>query len=270
LQYVVAPFVPPLNFSGGGSPAQGFPAALTMVGNNVSFQGPTDANSPFTINGNDQCVANSAVSAIGYTNPGDLQSIVQGTAANPSSYPGVGKTTPSVVNVTGLPQNLQTPSGLDALVQTIAQGADMVINPPPGQLVEETSLPKSTASNPVTVVVKGDFDLGSGANDFGLLVVTGTFSYDADASWHGIILVIGNGTVIANQIGNSTGQFTGAMLVAQTRDSAGNLLPDPNLGPASFNVKGGGLGILYNTCWINAAGSRPLTYQVLSYRQLSQ
>jgi hypothetical protein len=139
--------------------------------------------------------------------------------------------------------------------------------------MEETGLPPGMLSGtPETVVVNGNFDLGSGRSGSGLLVVTGIFSYDTDTFWKGVILVIGQGTVISNHLGTTNGKFEGAVLVAKTRDSSGNLLP--NLGPASFasDLDGGGLGVYYSSCWINAVAGpqRPMKYQVLSYHQLSQ
>jgi hypothetical protein len=271
LQYVVAPVSTTSNFPLSNSAPQGFPSALTLVGNGVQFTGPTGPNSAqFQVNGNDQCSATSAVSSIGYTNSGDssLQNILNGIGSNKNSYPGAGKATPSVVNVTSLPPNLQTPSGLDALVQTITQNADAVLTGPS----DETKLPAGmSAGNPVTVVVNGDFDLGSHSTGFGVLVVTGTFSFDTDSSWKGVILVIGQGAVVSNNIGNTNGEIDGAMLIAQTRDASGKLLPDPNLGSASFVVNGtqGGLGIYYSSCWIKAAQA-PFTYKILSYHQISQ
>jgi hypothetical protein len=172
--------------------------------------------------------------------------------------------------VSGLPPNFQTPSGLDALVQTITQGADSVINGPVTQSDTNNVLPTGmSASNPMTIVVNGDLNIynwhGTG---YGLLVVTGILNYDPDASWKGIILVVGQG--LFDSIKGGTGQIEGAVLVAKTRDAAGNLLP--NLGAASFKQTGGGLGIYYSTCWPNAAAGpqRPFKYQVLSYHQLPQ
>jgi hypothetical protein len=275
LQYIVAPSTLNLNFTGSSSSNVSFPSALTLVGNNVNFDGPSSTS--FNINGNDQfsvggCApGTNAVYAIGYTNAGDSIPIPPGNAGH---YSGVGTLSPNVSNVTGLPPNLQTPSGLDALVQTIAQNADAVINVPPGQIAEETSLPAGmSAGNPVTVVVNGNFDLGSHSTGFGVLVVTGTFSYDTDSSWKGIILVIGQGTVVSNHLGTVDGEIDGAILVAQTRNSSGILLP--TLGSASFRTNdpsNGGLGIYYSTCWLNAVAGpqRPAKYQVLSYHQLSQ
>jgi hypothetical protein len=276
LQYVVAPSTLNLNFTGSSSSNVSFPSALTLVGNNVNFDGPSSTS--FNINGNDQfsvgaCApGTSAVSAIGYTNGADssLSNILKGNVTdNKSHYLGAGTMSPNVSNVSGLPPNFQTPSGLDALVQTITQNADVVLTGP----TDETKLPSTMSStNPMTIVVKGDFDLGNQFNGFGVLVVTGIFSYDTDSSWKGVILVIGQGTVISNHLTTADGQIDGAILVAKTRDSSGNLLP--NLGSAYFksDLDGGGLGIYYSTCWLNAVAGpqRPLKYQVLSYHQLPQ
>jgi len=273
LQYLVAPSTPNLNFGGAGAPNPSFPAALTLDGNNVNFDGPT--STAFNINGNDQfgvgaCApGKNPVSAIGYTNASDssYSNILSGIiAANQSHYSGAGTSSPNVNNVSGLPQ---TPSGLDSLVQTITQGADDVIKGPVTQTDTSNVFPTGMSpSNPMTIVVNGDLTIYNWHNTgYGLLVVTGTFNYDPDASWKGIILVIGQGQVIATKNGN--GQIDGAVLVAKTRDASGNLLPDPNLGAASFKQTGGGLGIYYSTCWMKAA-EKTLTYKVLSYRQLSQ
>jgi hypothetical protein len=212
--------------------------------------------------------ATAGVYGIGYTS-----SIV----ANPNkgSYSGAGNQSPNIVSLTNLPPNMQTPSGLDALVQSIAQNADQVLGQPPpagpAGSFDENSLPAGMSSgNPLTVVVNGDFDLGSHSSGFGVLVVTGTFSFDSDSSWRGIILVIGRGSVIANHHGTVDGSIQGAILVAQTRDSSGNLLPDPNLGPASFSsdLTGAGQGIFYSSCWVQAVQA-PATFKILSYRQVS-
>jgi hypothetical protein len=64
------------------------------------------------------------------------------------------------------------------------------------------------------------------------------------------------------------------MFVAQTRDPTNNwsLLSDPSLGAASvdfssFKPTTVGVGIYYDSCWINTA-LRPTTYQVLSFREI--
>jgi hypothetical protein len=280
LQYIVAPSAANLNFAGGaGSQSPSFPSALTLDGKDVIFGGP--ASTAFNINGHDQfsvgaCAPGpSAVYAIGYTNPTDSIPIPTGNA---SHYSGVGTMSPNVSNVSGLPPNYQTPSGLDSLVQAITQGADSVIQGPVTQSDSSNVFPSAMTSpnsnpnpNPVpmTVVVNGDLTItawhGTG---YGVLVVTGTLTYDPDATWNGIILVIGQGQFISTRAGS--GQINGAVLVARTRDSSGHLLP--TLGAASYTQTGGGLGIYYSTCWLNAVAGpqRPMKYQVLSYHQLPQ
>jgi hypothetical protein len=56
--------------------------------------------------------------------------------------------------------------------------------------------------------------------------------------------------------------------VATIKDTNGNLLSQ--LGTVNFDISGGGgNGIYYNSCWINNA-QPPLTYKVLSFRELTQ
>ena len=80
-------------------------------------------------------------------------------------------------------------------------------------------------------------------------------------------MVIGKGTVTGSHGGG--GRIDGAMIVAQTRDAAGNILP--NLGPSSvlFDSAMGGLGVYYNSCFIQQALA-PSTYKVLSFREITQ
>ena len=250
-----------------------FPSALTLDGNGVSFTGPGGNGSPgnFQINGNDSSAPSgtpSGVSAIGYTNSNDGTSV--SSAATPSSSYTSPQNVPSVGLVT-LPQVLQTPSGLDRLVQGITQSADLVLTPTSGS-ADQTSLPSAmSALNPMIVVVNGDFHLthagGTSAfTGYGLLLVTGTLHYDPDDSWYGVILVIGNGMFDGSKNGKG-GQINGTVLVANTRVNYGNLLA--SLGPASFNQTGGGNGIQFNSNWVKTAqGLMP--YQVLSFREIPQ
>jgi hypothetical protein len=277
LQYVVVP----------GSLTMNFLSALTLDGNNVVYTGPTGASSAsFFVNGNDNTIGRTCttplaapMAAIGYSNPADTSqaTIVSGTAPNQTNYTGVtpplpAAATPSVAPV-ALPPSLLKPSTLDSLVQTITQSADVILTPPvAGLAVTGGQMPAAmNASNPMNIVVQGDLDLTSWHNQgYGLLLVTGNFTYDPDASWYGVVLVIGKGTFTGSHAG--TGRIQGAMFVAQTLDPAtgwNQLLPDPSLGAASviFAPNTGGAGIYYDSCWINTA-LRPPTYQVLSFREI--
>ena len=270
------------------APLVTFPSALTLVGNGVSFTGPIGgtggngndnedgngnggSNTNFQITGNDSSAPPSppsGVSAIGYTNSSDSSDggLTAAAASNnyvsPSGVPNVGLVT--------LPTIFQTPSGLDSLVQSITQNADLVLNPLAGTTADQTSLTSMSATNPMVVVVNGDFHLthasGGSFTGYGLLLVTGTLRYDPDDSWNGIILVIGQGVFDGSQHGNG-GQINGTVLVANTRDNSGNLFT--SLGPASFTLTGGGNGIRYNSQVVtNTEGLA--TYQVLSFREITQ
>jgi hypothetical protein len=245
-----------------------FPSALTLDGNGVNFKAPAGKPSSFQINGNDSSApagTSSGVPAIGYTNSSDSSSIAASAvpATNYLSPVGI----PNVGLVT-LPPVLQTPSGLDGLVRSITQTADLVLDPSPGSAADQRNLPSAmSASNPMVVVVNGNFNLHGNGTGYGLLVVTGTLDYDPDATWNGVILVIGQGIFTSSKAG--AGMINGAVFVAQNRNGAGALLPDPNLGRSSFTQTGGGDGIQYSSNWVKAAqGLMP--YQVLSFREIEQ
>jgi hypothetical protein len=242
-----------------------FPAALTLDGTYVKFTG--SGKSGFYFNGNDMDAPSgtpSGVSAIGFTNNSDSSSVSAAAvpASNFLSPSGV-----TAVGAVSVPTNLQTPSSLDALVQSITQSADKVVDGPVTQSDSNNIMPSGmSATTPMVVVVRGDLTFNDWNNTgYGLLVVTGTLTYDPDASWNGIILVIGKGVFISNQSG--PGQINGAVLIANTRDSSGS--PLTTLGPASFSQTGGGGGIHYSSKWIAAAQSAT-PYQVLSFREIPQ
>ncbi len=251
-----------------------FPAALTLDGNgftNPPGKGTIGGSSNVQINGNDGSAASgtsSGVPAIGYTNSNDVSAITK--AAAPAANYSSPQNTPPVGLVSVAPL-LQTSGGLDGLVQSITRVADLVLNPPSGTRADQTSLTSMSATNPLVVVVNGDFHLthANGASTFagyGLLLVTGTLYYDPDDSWNGIILVIGKGVFDGSQNGHN-GQINGTVLVANTRDNSGNLLT--SLGPTSFNLTGGGQGIHYNSQSVTNTEAL-MSYQVLSFREIAQ
>lgn len=293
VQYTVAP-----NSFAAAVPT--FPAALTLDGNGVTFTPPSNGSngngngndgggggvgggggqnngSGFQISGIDSSVQGNAsgVPAIGYVNPNDYSNSNSGLSAaaassnftSPSGVPNVALLSPATQGSNGLSSSMLTPGGLDALVQSIAANADAVFTGPQTQSDANNLMPSGmSATNPVVVVVNGDFTFTGWHNTgYGVLVVTGQLNYDPDASWDGIILVVGKGVFVSNQ--NGQGQINGAMLIANTRDSLGNLLSA--LGPVSFTQTGGGNGIRYSSNWVNAA-QRLLPYQVLSFREIPQ
>jgi hypothetical protein len=277
LQYEIAPTYLSLSF----------PSALTFDGPSPNYGVPTSF--PFMMNGNDRSGshASSATAcpvapqsgkpAIGDVKNSDTQQLSNSIPSNlQGHYTGcVSATdctsTPAIGNVSSqLDPTQQTPATLDALVQEITDNATEVVTGP------ATSLPNyGTATNPVIAVVTGanngaggtgDLTLGGQITGYGILVVTGNFTFQGTVSWNGVILVIGQG--YAQEQGGGSGEFDGAFFIAKTRDSSGNELATLGTPTLDWNG-GGGNGIYYDSCWINNAGQTAL-YKVLSFREIPQ
>jgi hypothetical protein len=294
LQYVVAPIA--MNMA--------FPAALTMDGPNVSSSGPY----PFTvawganffIDGTDQysypgtpCAAGSnpiaPVRGIGYSNSGggDLSGTVifnQTTGSNHGDYKGLGPASPNVYNVGNAPppgppppptltSNLQSLSGVNAVVSTLSQIADLTLDgtvTPVTQSDSHNVMPAGmSATSPMTVVVNGDFDTtGWSGTGYGVLLVTGKFTYDTNSTWNGIVLVIGKGVFSSQGFSRGNGQINGAVFIATTLNASG--IPLSSLGSPMFDFAGqGSQGIYYSSCWVQNVQSAT-KYQVLSFHEIPQ
>jgi len=290
VQYLVAPvyygvsFPATLILSSSGSVPYGSPG--------ISFQVPTSASTPtFYINGYDGSGPNSVAPnctptatptwAIGVT---DIESppvdyyVIQGTiSALPPALQGdyTGEThihhhhpsSLSIEDQVSLSPVMQTPpSNLNNMVQTISQNADLVLN----RNATDADMPAAmSAANPMTVVVNGNLTL-TNFTGYGLLVVTGNFVANPNAGWRGVVLVVGAGSVtFTGGPGGGSGEFDGAMFVAQTLDwTVSPPNPLPSMGTATFNaLNAGGNGIFYNSCWINVA-LQPPSFQVLSFREI--
>lgn len=263
LQYTVAASTFNLNF----------PSALTIGANNVAFTGANSAQ--YSVNGQDGsnpsapavpgCATNPATvkDAIGTTNPTDVAAIKAGIPSNRlSNYTGATGTTPDVSSVS-ITNSLDTPLDTYNTLQTITNSADLVIS---GNATQSNMPAAMSASNPMTVVVDGNFSMSGNYTGYGLLVVTGNFSYSGTTGWDGIVLVIGDGTTTYNGSGGGTNSFNGAIYVATIWDSSHNLLS--SFGPVSYDISGGGgSGVYYNSCWVKNA-QQPITYQILSFREI--
>jgi hypothetical protein len=279
LQYIVWPMTvfPRLRVWPQDTNVPTFPAALTLAGNNVLYTGPQ--TSSFYIRGQDQC-SPSALPAVGYTVNGDSSSANIAAGATPAANyqgapmapgppptPSTGSQTIADIHLNTDPKWL-TPSGLDSVVQDITNNADAVITGP----ATPSSFPTGMSpTHPMTIVVNGDLDMTSWHNTgYGLLLVTGTLYYDPDATWEGVILVIGQGSFVSTKGG--TGGIDGAVFIAKTRDGSGNLMT--SLGASSFSQTGPGgtnsnigRGINYNSCLARAAEG-PITYKVIAFKEI--
>ena len=263
-----------------------FPAALTLAadtGHSVAFSAPA-SNHSYYVKGNDISVPalsctptpGTPVDAIAVYHTLAIGDVINGYPGFPTTGIPAGMR-PSYTGAQSPPDvardplaNFQTPSQLDALAQSIIQNADAVV--PQGSNATQLAFINSlgmSPSNMLTVVVNGDLDLQHWNNaGYGLLLVTGNYNYDPDNGWNGIVLVIGQGT-ITNVDDDGWEGINGAVFVAKTRDSSGNLLA--SLGTASVQFDAGmeGNGIQYSSCWIQAAAPK-LSYKILSFHEIAQ
>lgn len=296
VQYLVAPAPLTLPSFLNSAPL----AALTISGSNGSSGSPTfhapASNSVYAVKGNDTlqgCSGStgSPVAAIGLFGDysggspnSDIASFVSGIPTSASSPP---PTTNPQLNYTGntpphplpdveylnsYPSSLQTPAQVDAIAQNVIQNADAVFVPA-GSASTQTAFLTSlgmSPTNPMTVIANGNLDISNWSNDgYGLLLVTGTFTYDPDTTWNGLVLVIGQG-IVNNLENGQYKEINGAMFVAKTRDGSGNLLTG-KIGGASvaFLDAMQGNGIRYSSCWVQKA--QPLGgYKVLSFHEIAQ
>ncbi len=288
VQYLVAPTpiqLPPL------------PAALTLAGkitggsSTVAYSSPASNNQFQVLGTNQDCNGNSTgtgnVPAIGVFNSTDINTVIFGGNGGNGIKPASVRNTnyvgysgsPDVETVySSFPPAMQTPAGLDAALQSIIQNADAVITPTPsgtppylGTATGSALTPLGMSSNNLlTVVVNGNLDISNWSNDgYGLLLVTGTFTYDPDTTCNGIILVIGQGIVNGSHMQYK--QINGAMLVARTRDANNQVIAGPDLEGASviFSNSMQGNGIRYSSCWIQKA--QPTSnYRILSFHEIAQ
>jgi len=295
LQYLIAPGPIALPLFLNSAPL----AALSVSGspgNSPTFHAPAN-NKFYAVKGDDSlqgCSGSSGSSVVavglfgdysGNSYSSDLSSITGGipTSVGPPplvntqlNYTGSGGAPPTpnppdVEYLTSYPASMMSPAQVDAIAQNIIQNADAVIVPA-GSNSTQTAYLTSLGMSPtniMTVVANGDLNIRDWSHDgYGLLLVTGTFTYDPDTVWNGIILVIGQGIVNGSQ--QEYKQINGEMFVAKTRDTSGNLLTG-RIGGASvsFDPDMQGNGIRYSSCWIQKA--QPVgTYKVLSFHEISQ
>jgi hypothetical protein len=240
-----------------------FPAALTLDGPGSTLTPPYDApnSNSFYVNGNDTSGCGTTnQSAVAVTDTTTKTLTISGIPSNRySHYTGVDGTSPDVGVVcpvgsttcagrSVLDPMLTSTSQLQALTSSLQESAapSNVYNGP------QTNINLGSQAAPQITVVNGDLTMTGTTVGGGILLVTGTLTMSGNSSFYGVILVIGKGVFIANGGGN--GSYNGSVLVANTTDSTGHLLP--TLGPPVVDWSGGGgNGIYYNSCAINQAKS---------------
>lgn len=144
-------------------------------------------------------------------------------------------------NVLAPGSNWSTPAQLNSLAQAMANQANIIC---PGNAACSGSTFGTDASPRITYF-NGDATVGGGA---GVLVVTGTLTFNGNTNFDGIIMVIGQG--IMNVHGGGGGQVNGEVLIANTNSHSSPYGQLATLGSPQLNWTGGGSNwIQYNSCW---------------------
>jgi len=258
------------------------PAALTVDGGpSDSFSGGSSSN--YQINGADQggcgsSAGSTKVPAVGVSdgakgtpNTGDVSNVINGIPnGRMSNYTGLGSS-PDVENVaSSLPSavngqyDLSTVTGVNNLASALKSAVTQPVITGPASYSGTNAQLNSSASSPQIVYVNGDLTLSGNANDYGILVVTGTLTVKGTVQWNGLVIVAGTGNLQMD----GTNNFTGAVLIAKTKDSSGNKLT--TLGSPTFGVNGGGNsagGVFYSASCL-AQETQLTTFHSVSYREL--
>jgi hypothetical protein len=242
------------------------PVALGLDGPAAVFN-PTPSSNNYFINGTDSGLAGYNSSGGGGTcNPSGatVPAVTTGDAAGVSNittqlagppnrsahYTGTGAA-PSVVNGgaggTGAFSGAwSTPSALDNMVNSIANVADVTYTCGIGTPCSPSGAVGTNASPQITYV-NGDFNFGNGSGA-GVLVVTGTLSFTGNASFNGLILVIGQGAI--SESGGGSGGFNGSVFMAKTHSPTSPYPELTTLGTPTIAWNGGGNSFIqYNSCW---------------------
>lgn len=215
---------------------------------NGSTQTPTNAatisagsSSALTVTGQDQAKPLSTpYPSIAVTTTTDLTVATAATLGKPVTP------APKLLTTSQIPYFLQSPDSARTTLndlQEVAQLTNRYFTPssPPPDLGSPTQ-PKMT-------FIDGDFSVSqSSGTGAGLLVVTGTLTFDGNYSFQGLILVLGTGNM--QRSGGGGGEIAGSIIVAKfDRYNYGA----PFLAP-TFDTSGGGNStVAYNSDYINRA-----------------
>ena len=174
---------------------------------------------------------------------------VQNEGVGTAQYPSNGVMSPA--------SNWSTPAQLNALAQAMANRANIIC--PGNAACAGTNF--GTDAAPKITYINGDATVGSGA---GVLVVTGTLTFNGNANFDGLILVIGQG--IMNVHGGGGGQVNGEVLIANTNSHTAPFNQLATLGSPVLNWTGGGNNFIqYNSCWADFGSF--MQYQLVASRE---
>lgn len=127
------------------------------------------------------------------------------------------------VSIPGLDPRLETPQGVERIVEGILRNATDVFTPDWGQAVRLGAV--GSPSDYRVVAVNGNCEFGDAAG-YGVLLVRGELTVYGNFSWNGLILVIGQGVMRSSD--TPTAWISGGLLLTRTR--AEDRTPDNPLG----------------------------------------
>ena len=187
-------------------------AAITLLGPTPNFQ--SGSSNPSTYNGNDCGVTGGlAVPAVGAVGSSAESAVESGvvTTNGPDFESGGYTGTDTIVDLTDGSNTLVQDSG-GALppewqdCQAMHDMLDLLSG-----IADHTSLQGSYNPDDITFI-DADISLSSGDSGQGVLVVTGTLTFDGNTDWDGMLIVVGEGNMLRN--GGGSGVISGAVIVA--------------------------------------------------------
>jgi hypothetical protein len=166
----------------------------------------------------------------------------------------------------GVDAQLGTPEGLERIVEAITRHATDVYHPALGETVNLGSV--GSPSDYRVVVVEGDTRFGN-ESGYGLLLVRGDLEVYGSFMWNGLILLIGQGAMHADD--GTTGAISGAVFLTRTRAedrSVDNPLGTPLQwrGSVTFDVPAGSTTIGWSEAEMERANQR-FPYVLTAYRE---
>jgi hypothetical protein len=196
--------------------------------------GPSNAK---TLTGHDNAGTGTIVPVFGVTKEEDQ--ILVDAAISPDSTVVSPKT--QLLTDSDLPSWIKTPADTMSLIDELK-----IIAQDRSRYFTTTTTDVGTQANPKLTFVDGDGSIGPNSEGAGLLVVRGTLTLNGNFNFFGLILVLGNGSVI--RTGGGTGVVTGAMVVAHATTPS-----QPFLAPSYDSSGGGNLSIIYDSSWVRKA-----------------
>lgn len=248
------------------------PLALGMDGPAAVFN-PTPSSNNYFINGTDSGSAGytssggtgtcnptgatvPAITTADNTGVNNIKTQLTGPPNRSAHYTGCTSTSPctpgspAIVNggSTTFSGEWSSPAQLDNMVAALANVADTTYSCGIGAPCSPSGS-VGTPANPQITYVNGDFNYGNGSGA-GILIVTGNLSFTGNATFNGLILVIGQGTM--SESGGGNGGFNGSVFLARTHSSTPPYPELSTLGTPVISWNGGGNSFIqYNSCWAN-------------------